>query len=481
MAVNINQMSYTGRDIAAIRKELINLVPKLTDKWTDFNESDLGMVLIELMAGNQDMQNFYLDTQTFETYLDTAVQDKNVRALLRSMNYKIPMAQSAECIVRIVFTNDDLRNIIIPRFTSFTSSTNLSVINYVAKETTIKTGQFDYIDVPVIEGIARTITYTKDDLVNNINTDGDNSRRLYLGYKNVAEGTVTINQEGEVWTECEDSLLKYEGGRWYSVHVDSDGQVYVLMSVNYLDLIGTGTKISIEFVTTQGTRGTILTDTIDTVNLDIADVQRIYNTTKSYGAVDNPSSIDLQNMKILARRNAITMGRYITLEDFELGVYKQPYVYTAVVKDWKYPDYVNTPYTVKVWAVDYNGDSLGELKKQELKNHLESRSIADVSVEIIEVVNVNFDIEAKIVVQAADLNSREKIRQDVQNYITMLYRAENMSFGDRISYSLLNSRILAYSDAIKDVQVISPAADVKVGNIEFPKLGKVNIKLVEEL
>nr|DAQ48040.1 MAG TPA: baseplate wedge protein [Bacteriophage sp.] len=474
-------MSYTGRDIAAIRKELINLVPKLTDKWTDFNESDLGMVLIELMAGNQDMQNFYLDTQTFETYLDTAVQDKNVRALLRSMNYKIPMAQSAECIVRIVFTNDDLRNIIIPRFTSFTSSTNLSVINYVAKETTIKTGQFDYIDVPVIEGIARTITYTKDDLVNNINTDGDNSRRLYLGYKNVAEGTVTINQEGEVWTECEDSLLKYEGGRWYSVHVDSDGQVYVLMSVNYLDLIGTGTKISIEFVTTQGTRGTILTDTIDTVNLDIADVQRIYNTTKSYGAVDNPSSIDLQNMKILARRNAITMGRYITLEDFELGVYKQPYVYTAVVKDWKYPDYVNTPYTVKVWAVDYNGDSLGELKKQELKNHLESRSIADVSVEIIEVVNVNFDIEAKIVVQAADLNSREKIRQDVQNYITMLYRAENMSFGDRISYSLLNSRILAYSDAIKDVQVISPAADVKVGNIEFPKLGKVNIKLVEEL
>ena len=76
MAVNTNQMSYTGRDIAAIRKELINLVPKLTDKWTDFNESDLGMVLIELMAGNQDMQNFYLDTQAFETYLDTAVQEK---------------------------------------------------------------------------------------------------------------------------------------------------------------------------------------------------------------------------------------------------------------------------------------------------------------------------------------------------------------------------------------------------------------------
>ena len=66
MASSNNSMSYTGRDIVSIRKELINTIPTLTDKWTDFNESDLGMVLIELMAGVQDMQNFYLDTQALK-------------------------------------------------------------------------------------------------------------------------------------------------------------------------------------------------------------------------------------------------------------------------------------------------------------------------------------------------------------------------------------------------------------------------------
>ena len=57
MSNSNNTLSYTNRDIVSIRKELINAIPKLTDKWTDFNESDLGITLIELMAGVQDMQN----------------------------------------------------------------------------------------------------------------------------------------------------------------------------------------------------------------------------------------------------------------------------------------------------------------------------------------------------------------------------------------------------------------------------------------
>ena len=77
-----NTISYTGRDVADIRRELIDMIPTLTTKWTDFNESDLGITLIELIASAQDMQNFYFDTQAFETYLDTAVQYRLLGILL---------------------------------------------------------------------------------------------------------------------------------------------------------------------------------------------------------------------------------------------------------------------------------------------------------------------------------------------------------------------------------------------------------------
>ena len=481
MASSNNSLSYTNRDIVSIRKELINTIPKLTDKWTDFNESDLGITLIELMAGVQDMQNFYLDTQAFETYLDTAVQDKNVRALLRSMNYRIPLAKSSECKVRIVFVNNDNREITIPKYTSFTSSINSSVVNFVAKETITKSGSFDYIDIPVMEGITRTVSWSKDDLKSNKNVDGDVSRRIYLGYKNVSDGSVEIVQHGNIWKECDDALLKYEGGRWYSVHVDSDGQVYVLMSVNFLQLVGDGDSLDINFVTTNGINGIVDMDTIDTINLNIQDVQRIYNTTKSYDASDSPSSADLQNMKVLARRNAVTMGRYITLEDFETAVYEQSYVFQAVVKDWKYSDYVNEPYVVKVWAVNTLGESLGELTREKLKKELMSKAIADVTVQVLEVESVDFNIDVDVVLSVDNETAKERLRTEIISFLNTTYRAENMSFGENISYSLMTSRIKAYSPYIKDVVVRTPSKDIEVGNIQFPRLNKISVRVVEEL
>ena len=481
MASSNNSLSYTNRDIVSIRKELINTIPKLTDKWTDFNESDLGITLIELMAGVQDMQNFYLDTQAFETYLDTAVQDKNVRSLLRSMNYRIPLAKSSECKVRIVFVNNDNREITVPKYTSFTSSINSSVVNFVAKETITKSGSFDYIDIPVMEGIARTVSWSKDDLKSNKNVDGDVSRRIYLGYKNVSDGSVEIVQHGNIWKECDDALLKYEGGRWYSVHVDSDGQVYVLMSVNFLQLVEEGESLDINFVTTNGINGIIDMDTIDTINMNLQDVQRIYNTTKSYDASDSPSSADLQNMKVLARRNAVTMGRYITLEDFETAVYEQSYVFQAVVKDWKYSDYVNEPYVVKVWAVNTLGESLGELTREKLKKELMSKAIADVTVQVLEVESVDFNINVDVVLSVDNETAKERLRTEIISFLNTTYRAENMSFGENISYSLMTSRIKAYSPYIKDVVVRTPSKDIEVGNIQFPRLNKISVRVVEEL
>ena len=56
-----------------------------------------------------------------------------------------------------------------------------------------------------------------------------------------------------------------------------------------------------------------------------------------------------------------------------------------------------------------------------------------------------------------------------------------MGFGETISYSLLTSRIQAYSPYVKDVRVKTPNKDIKVGNIQFPKLGNVVVNLVDEL
>ena len=113
----MESLSYTGRDNEDIRQSLIDLVPQLTDKWRDYNESDLGITIIELIAGAQDMQNFYLDNQTFETYIDTAMQDKNIRSLLRAMNYRVPLMVSARGTVTVSFVGSLPEYLSFPKYT----------------------------------------------------------------------------------------------------------------------------------------------------------------------------------------------------------------------------------------------------------------------------------------------------------------------------------------------------------------------------
>ena len=71
-------IAYTNKDYESLRRELLGKVPQLTDRWTDFNASDLGVVLLELFCGVGDMLAYYLDAQAAEAFLPTARQRQNV-------------------------------------------------------------------------------------------------------------------------------------------------------------------------------------------------------------------------------------------------------------------------------------------------------------------------------------------------------------------------------------------------------------------
>jgi hypothetical protein len=78
------QLTYSSKDYASIRQELLDRVPQLTDRWTDFNASDLGVVLLELFCGIGDMLAYYLDAQAVEAFLPTARQRQSILNLCKS-------------------------------------------------------------------------------------------------------------------------------------------------------------------------------------------------------------------------------------------------------------------------------------------------------------------------------------------------------------------------------------------------------------
>lgn len=482
------KMSYTGRDISDIRQALINKIPELTDKWTDWNESDLGMVILELIAGAQDMQNFYFDTQTFETYLDTAEQPKNIRALLRAMNYRIPLVGAAHGEVEIQYQDKSFRVVDFPKYFKFQAST--LKINYVTTEPVHQSIYDGKILLPVMEGDYKEKRLTRKDLMSNVTALGNISRRIYLDSTAVADGSVDIVQDGEVWKEVDDAFLEYKGGRYFSLHRDYDGRIYVLMSVDFMDLIPQSMteEIVIKYVESHGMDGLVKRGYIDSIiderqnneGIWASQMLTVSNTTDTYGAYNEPTIEDLKRMKILARRQARTLGRYITLDDYRNGVETEPYIRKCLVADWKTLDLVQEPYKVKVWAVDWYGESLGKQNIESLKAKFNDKGVSTVRVEVIPTDIIKFNITAQVILRTKSSTDAQKICDMIRENLQEQYNLDAMEYGGHISLSLLHSRIKVMSPYIKDVWVQSPVDDIEVGLTQFPKLNMVTIEAVDK-
>ena len=62
-------INYTKRDYFDIKQELLDIIPRYTDAWTDFSSTDLGMIFLEFIAGTTAMLNYYIDKEV-STYIN---------------------------------------------------------------------------------------------------------------------------------------------------------------------------------------------------------------------------------------------------------------------------------------------------------------------------------------------------------------------------------------------------------------------------
>ena len=472
-----SSLSYTGRDVVDIRRSLVSLVPTLTEKWRDFNESDLGMVILELIAGAQDLQNFYLDTQAFENFLDLAEQDKNIRSHLRAMNYSIPFLGSATGTVDLYFLNPIESPITIPKYTQLSCDDDLKyattdALTFTATERVTDTESKYYNlykasqSLTVQEGTVRSFTVTKESLSQNVISDGTVSHRIYFeggDSKSYANHSVWIKHTNNIpnpeivylWTEVEDVIVKYRGGTLFSVHSDSYGEPYILMSVDFLNYIGDADILTIYWIQTLGNDGIAYPGTDSEINRFTAwsldnNTVTVVQTEATAGSYSIPK---LRLLKPYARRQAQTLGRYITIDDYKNGVATEPYIFRSVVKDWKSPHYVTLPYQVHIWAVPYTMQNLNSTNITTLKEKLYKKGVVDVRIiyETTQFIKIRIDIE--LILRTLTEANQEALRTKVLETLQEQYAYENLDYGYSLSLSFLHSQIRAMSSYIKDINL----------------------------
>jgi len=94
------RVQYTSRNYADIRQDLVNMVKQYyPDIFNDFNDSSVGMMLLELNAAVSDMLSLNTDRNFQETQIDYAQYRKSILSMARTFGLKVPGKRPSITIV----------------------------------------------------------------------------------------------------------------------------------------------------------------------------------------------------------------------------------------------------------------------------------------------------------------------------------------------------------------------------------------------
>ena len=224
--VTSKEVKYLNKNFRDFKADLITFTKQYyPSTWTDFNESNPGMIMLELAAYVGDVLSFYIDNQFKENLLAYAEEEKNIINIAQAFGYKpktIIPAVTEVLISQIVpakgpddgFVPDSTYMLRIDRnstfsttgenivsfrsleFVDFADSTNRSIQPYQISDDTLQiTTYLITKTVKVMAGQLRTQSFSF----------GDTSKfsTIVLGDNNVNSVSKVLDSEGNLWYEVE--------------------------------------------------------------------------------------------------------------------------------------------------------------------------------------------------------------------------------------------------------------------------------------
>lgn len=483
-----NKLSYTNKDIKALREELIEYAKTLTTDWTDFNESDLGMVFIELMTGIADMLNFYLDKQALEVFLSTVKQRKNGKGILSLLGYKFKMVTACTAIINCEVLIGEYEEFTIPKFSkvpAMSDYSNSSTIMYVTAYDYTVTKDNPKFSLPIIQGEPITVEVATGDIPDNY--------RIYLQDTSIAEGSISLELDGIPWEEVEDVFLDDVDGPKFSVYETKDDVTYIMLHPSYQNFIpvDTSLKFVITYLNTLGPEGKISAESIfqfgDLQTLPngykLNEIISVINPERSSGGANRES---LALAKKRAVNNLYTMKTAVVLTDYSDLAETVPGILKAKAIDWSVEDskYISVPYKVDVYCIPEEGTYCSEYQLQLVKEFLNERKTCTITLNCYNAEYVDIDIDCDIYTTAPESKWSEIISSAEEELIEFFKLPEQsinsdkfsrIDFGVGIMYSNLSSTIERSSSYISYIDLKVPNTSITIDAYQFPRLNKVNL------
>ncbi len=470
MTVRRGRLPYVDKDYESIREELMARIPQLTDRWTDMNPSDLGVVLLELFAGTADMLAYYIDAQAAECYLPTARQRPNIASLCALVGYTLHGPVAASTRVRFTLTQPEPTNVTIPAGTLVRAADEEVAISFVTISDAVLLAGDISIEADALQGELVSESFA---------ATGTVGARLVLNRTDVAHGSVLVKVGGVSWEEVQHFADSDSNDIHYRVDTDGLDVVSIVFGDGTCGMLpNEGRLVEVTYISTQGASGNIAPHRVNTVASAVRAPDgrtvglAVDNFLAATGGADKET---LEHARLVAPSTVRSTWKAVTREDYRSLCLAFPGVAKARIIDVN-DDVSLRIYSVRVCIAPEGGGLPSDLLKSSLWEYLEARRLLTIDAGIVDPVYVPISIDAQIWVYPGE--DPETVRRRAADTLAEHFSFANQDFGQRV----YPSDLVVLLDGVEGVSHVSlrePLGDIVLGQREIPVLGTITLTISE--
>ena len=276
-------IDYTSLDSAGIIADLIAYAQaNYTDTWTDFNEGQIGKVLLDLMGYEGDLVSFYLNALINESFYTVAVRRQNIVTKAKGLDYVVPSAVGAT--VTLQLTLDAAGSYPFTILASSHKFSNSNGLIYMPVSDVTVPAYSATVDIAAVQGNQIT--------AESLGTStGAEAQRFRLGQTPLLDGTLVVRVNGTPWTKASYVVDMAPSDEKYTVEVDDDDNVDVIFGDGEFGKIPPiSHAIEADYKIGGGRDSNVGSGTISTVVSAPSQVTAVTNPAKSSNGADKPTS-----------------------------------------------------------------------------------------------------------------------------------------------------------------------------------------------
>jgi Baseplate J-like protein len=303
-------VDYTTGDFDGFKADLIAYAQaKFPDRWTDFNDDQIGVALLETECYGLDLLNYQLNSSLRELFVPTVLRRQNLIYLGRPYDFEPTDYLSATVDLEVTLDPAGTYPFTLEQDNQFSNGNSEGdEIFFSPSASSIVAAYTPTISVECIEGER----WTNQPIgVSN----GTPNQRWQLPQDAVIPDSISVLVGAEQWTKAERNNLNYSAStaKNYRIITTDDRQSFIVFGDGvYGQIPSLGTSIYASFRVGGGKRGNLNAGTIETLVSTHPNIVSVTNPARSSGG-DDPQS--MRSAKNAIPASLRTLERAVTESD----------------------------------------------------------------------------------------------------------------------------------------------------------------------